>query len=76
MHMRVQLPKTALNLQVWPNRGLHFAMLAKIAALLERDASAAELASKALQQLQYTHANSRVFEEIRQIGFEASRAQN
>lgn len=65
-----------LTVQVWPNKGLHFAMLAKIAAFLERDASAAAFASEALQQLQYTHANSPVFEEIRQIGFEASRSQN
>lgn len=63
------------TLQVWPNKGLHFAMLAKMAAFLERDATAAQYAGQALQQLQYTHANSPVLEEIRQIGFEASRSQ-
>lgn len=65
-----------MSLQVWPNKGLHFAMLAKIAALLERDATAAECATKALHQLQYSHADSPVLEDIRQIGFEASRSQD
>ena len=49
-------------------------MLAKLAAFLERDNEASEFASKALQQLQYTHANSPVLEEVRQIMFEASRS--
>ena len=62
-------------MQVWPNKGLHFATMAKIAAFLEQDATAAEYAIKALQQLQYTHADSPVLEEIRQIAFEASRSQ-
>ena len=74
--MQIQLPHAMLTVQVWPNMGLHYAMLAKIAAFLEHDASAADFASKALHQLQYTHANSKVFEEIRQIGFEASRSQD
>ena len=74
--MQIQLPNAMLTVQVWPNTGLHYAMLAKIAAFLEHDASAADFASKALRQLQYTHASSPVFEEIRQIGFEASRSQN
>ena len=64
-----------LGVQIWPNKGLHFAMLAKLAAHLEHDREAREFASKALQQLQYTHANSPVFEEVRQIAFEASRSQ-
>lgn len=62
--------------KVWPNKGLHYATMAKIAAFLEHDATAAEYANKALQQLQYTHATSPVLEEIRQIAFEASRSQD
>ncbi len=46
-------------------------MMAKIASLLERNEEASDSASKALQQLQYTHTNSPVLEEVRQIMFEA-----
>lgn len=60
--------------KVWPNKGLHFAMLAKVSALLERNQEAIEYANKALQQLQYTHADSPVVEEVRQIMFEAGRS--
>ena len=63
-------------MQVWPNKGLHFAMLTKIAAFLEQDTTATEYANKALQQLQYTHADSPVLDEIRQISFEACRSQS
>lgn len=62
-------------MQVWPNKGLHFAMMAKIAAFLEHDAEAAGFAGKALQQLQYTHADSPVLTTVRQVMFEASRLQ-
>ena len=61
-------------LQVWPNKGLHFATMAKISALLDSNSKAVEFAGKALQQLQYTHASSPVLEEVRQIMFEASRS--
>jgi len=48
-------------------------MMSKIAALLERDDVAARSAELALQQLQYTHANSPILEAVRQILFESSR---
>ena len=49
-------------------------MMAKMSALLEKNHEVMELAGKALQQLQYTHASSPVLEEIRQIMFESSRS--
>lgn len=60
-----------LPMQVWPNKGLHYAMMSKIAALLEQDDVAAESAATALQQLQNTHANSPILESVRQIHFES-----
>ena len=72
--MMIDMYTLACWLQVWPNKGLHFAMLAKISALLERNQEAIEYANKALQQLQYTHADSPVVEEVRQIMFEAGRS--
>ncbi len=60
-------------LQVWPNKGLHFAMLAKVSALLECNQEAMNYARQALQQLQYTHSDSLVMEEVRQIMFESGR---
>ena len=59
--------------QVWPNKGLHFAMLAKVSALLEYNQEAMKYAEQALQQLQYTHSDSLAMEEIRQIMFESGR---
>ena len=49
-------------------------MLAKIAAFLGQDSDAADFAGKALQQLQYTHVDSLVLEEVRQIMFEAQKS--
>ena len=72
--MMIDTYTLACLLQVWPNKGLHFAMLAKVSALLERNQEAIEYANKALQQLQYTHADSPVVEEVRQIMFEAGRS--
>ena len=51
-------------------------MMAKISALLERDHEAAKYARQALQQLQYTHSDSPVLEEVRQIMFESGRSQD
>lgn len=65
----------ACSIQVWPNKGLHFAMMAKVSALLERDHEAAQYARQALQQLQFTHSDSPVLEEVRQIMFESGRSQ-
>lgn len=58
-------------MQVWPNKGLHHAMVGKIAALLEQDDVAANSAEMALQQLQYTHASSPILESVRQTLFES-----
>lgn len=58
--------------QVWPNKGLHFATLAKVLALLERNQEAMNCAKQALQQLQYTHSDT--LEEVRQIMFESGRS--
>ena len=66
----------ACSVQVWPNKGLHFAMMGKISALLERDHEAAKYARQALQQLQYTHSDSPGLEEVRQIMFEYGRSQD
>ncbi len=60
--------------QVWPIKGLHFAMLAKVSALLECNQEAMNYARQALQQLQYTHSDSLVMEEVRQIMFESGRS--
>lgn len=60
-------------MQVWPNKGLHYAMMSKLAALLEQDDVAASTAELALQQLQYTHADSPILESVRQTLFESSR---
>ncbi len=48
-------------------------MLAKISALLECNQEAMNYAGQALQQLQYTHCDSLVVEEVRQIMFECGR---
>lgn len=60
--------------KVWPNKGLHFAMLAKVSALLERNQEAMNCAKQALQQLQCTHSDTVVMEEVRQIMFESGRS--
>lgn len=59
------------GLQVWPLKGLHYAAMSKIAALLQDDHPAGATASLALQQLQYTHTDSPILEEVRQILFES-----
>lgn len=53
-------------LQVWPNKGLHYAALAKIAALLGQ-LSAYSAGVNALRSLQLTHANTGVELELRQL---------
>ena len=49
-------------------------MLAKVSALLERNQEAMNCAKQALQQLQYTHSDTLVMEEVRQIMFESGRS--
>lgn len=49
-------------------------MLAKVSALLECNQEAMNYARQALQQLQYTHSDSLVVEEVRQIMFESGRS--
>jgi hypothetical protein len=59
-------------LQVWPNLGLHYALLAKLKMLLEQPAAAAEAAEQALAVLRVTHGgSSSVLQEVGRTRYEA-----
>ena len=54
-------------MQVWPNLGLHYASVAKIASLLEQDVTAIKASQAAADILQYTHPESLVLQEQWQL---------
>jgi hypothetical protein len=54
-------------LQVWPNLGLHLAMVAKMAALLGLLGEATIAVREAVGVLCYTHPESSIFKEMRQL---------
>jgi hypothetical protein len=59
-------------MQVWPNLGLHHALTAKLAMLLQQPAAAAAAASAAASVLQVTHpGSSPVLAEVMQLRYEA-----
>ena len=60
--------------QVWPLLGLHFAAIAKLAAVSEDDAMAVHAASDALQVLEYTHPGSRITSDVLQLQHDAPSA--
>jgi hypothetical protein len=59
-------------LQVWPNLGLHYAMLAKLQMFLEQPAAAAQAAEAAAAILRVTHGSSSpVLQEVARTRYEA-----
>lgn len=58
--------------QVWPNLGLHYALLAKLELLLEQPATAAHAAAAAAGILHITHgSNAAVLRDVHQIHYDA-----
>ncbi|KAF8067415.1 CKB4 [Scenedesmus sp. PABB004] len=57
--------------KVWPNRGLHLALLAKLALLLESPREAAEAAGGAADVLRVTHPGGAVLHEVLRLRHEA-----
>jgi hypothetical protein len=58
--------------QVWPNLGLHYAMLAKLEMLLEQPAAAAQAAEAAAAILRITHGSgAAVLQEVARTRYEA-----
>jgi hypothetical protein len=57
---------------VWPNLGLHYALLAKLEMFLEHPAAAVQAAEAAARTLQVTHGpGSSVVQEVMRIRYEA-----
>lgn len=60
------------SIQVWPNLGLHYALVAKLALYLQQPAAAAQAATAAGEVLKITHTgSSQVLHEVIGIGYEA-----
>lgn len=57
-------------LQVWPDLGLHWASMAKLASVLGRDAEAAAAAEAACRVLTLTHGGGRVVNEMMHLRHE------
>ncbi len=57
--------------QVWPNLGLHCALLAKLELLLENPREALAAADAALSILRVTHPGTSVLEEVLRLRWEA-----
>ena len=53
--------------QVWPHLGLHLAMVAKAAALLDQLEEAAIAVREAVGVLCYTHPDSKMFKAMQQL---------
>jgi hypothetical protein len=62
-----------LRVQVWPTKGLHYATVAKLAALLGDARRTADAAQRALQCLVYTHGDGAVVREVSGIMQDAMR---
>ena len=56
---------------IWPNLGLHYAVVAKLAAFLEDNDGAVEAADQACKVLQYTHPGAVVLQEVLRLRAEA-----
>lgn len=60
------------DMQVWPNLGLHYALVAKLAMYLEQPSLAADAASAAMNILQITHSGtSPVLQEVMHVMYGA-----
>lgn len=63
---------SACCMQVWPNLGLHYAMVAKLEMYLEQPGAAVPAAEAAAAILQITHSrSSSVLEEVSRTHYEA-----
>ncbi len=61
---------------MWPNLGLHYASVAKIASLLEQDDMAIQASQAAAGILRYTHSDSGILQEQLQLLYNLQNARN
>ena len=66
----------SVHTQVWPNLGIHYASVAKIASLLEEDDMAVQASQAAAGILKDTHPDSSILQEQLQLAYNLQNAMN